>query len=410
VGDVRLLVGPVDADAVSLQAAGQLTRSYADLASSGPVVVSAARVAGVSGSLGVLRGAVSASPNEVTRMVDVRVVWGDAGKAAAFANAVAARLIGLSSSSGQRVSSTVSDLLSQAEVSRLSAAARSQVQETASRLSSSLSAGQLQVVQPAVLDSSPVSPKVPLLAGLAALLGGLLAGLLLFVRELVAGPRADPQSLGEIESVPFLGVVDGGGRRGGLGDGSESYRILASKLQARGGARCVLVLGADQSANAAGVAANLAGVMADADWRVLLVDADTVTGSASRMLGVSGERGYSDLLSARAEHNGMLDSLRRTHRPGLEVLPKGTANIPGLIDIARLRRALPRFKDTSDIVIISAPSPDISPIGLAWANVAESTLLVANQNKTPTNTITNTIENLNQVNANLTGTILTKRG
>src|SRR5207244_32263 len=119
--DARLLVGPINADAATLQAAGQLSRTYADLATSRPVIERAAANAGVTSSFTKLQSDVSASANEITRVVDVRVELKDAAQASALANAVGERLIQLSSTTARQVGGAVDALVAQADVSRLPA-------------------------------------------------------------------------------------------------------------------------------------------------------------------------------------------------------------------------------------------------------------------------------------------------
>jgi capsular polysaccharide biosynthesis protein len=226
--DAQLLVGPINGDANTLQAAGQLSRTYADLADSRPVVVSAARAAGVRMGATKLQAAVSGSANEITRVVDVRVELHDAAQATALANAIGNGLIALSKGTPKQVDQAVQGLLSNAELQHLAARQPGLVQALAARLSASLAPGQLQVVQPAVRPSSPSSPKRAVMGLLGALAGALLAGVLLFVREsstrtrlrtpAVAAQRGGEDrllddSIYKLEQISFLQEAPGGAER-----------------------------------------------------------------------------------------------------------------------------------------------------------------------------------------------------
>src|SRR4051794_9430305 len=93
--DTSLLVGPVSGDFSTLHASGELGKTYAELAASRPVVVAAARAAQVRLAPAELEGAVTATSNDVTRIIDIRVRESSPVAAARLANAVGGQLLGL---------------------------------------------------------------------------------------------------------------------------------------------------------------------------------------------------------------------------------------------------------------------------------------------------------------------------
>src|SRR5215208_1836330 len=90
--DARLLVGPINADKDTLLASGQLARTYAELATSRPVLESAITDSGVPTTVRRLTEDVTTTSNDVNRIVTISVEDAGPAAAAALANAIATRL------------------------------------------------------------------------------------------------------------------------------------------------------------------------------------------------------------------------------------------------------------------------------------------------------------------------------
>jgi capsular polysaccharide biosynthesis protein len=193
--DVKLLVGPVSADLPTVQASGALGRTYAELAHSRPVVVAAARQAGVKLTPDQVDNAVSATSNDVTRIVDVQVRYPDPEAAAKLASGVARQLellktkppgvVALPADVQKTIRAAVVDVVGSPDV------------------------GSLAVVDAPLRPRSAVSPKVPLLVLLAALAGALLASVYALLREGIASSRSSDSFEGfEVENL-FTGGGNG---------------------------------------------------------------------------------------------------------------------------------------------------------------------------------------------------------
>jgi capsular polysaccharide biosynthesis protein len=96
----RLLVGPLNTDIDTLRASGELTRTYAELASGAQVLAGAAAAMGPSVTADQLRRSVQANANDVTRLLTIRVTSRDPALAAKAADAIAGELIRLTSGTG----------------------------------------------------------------------------------------------------------------------------------------------------------------------------------------------------------------------------------------------------------------------------------------------------------------------
>jgi uncharacterized protein involved in exopolysaccharide biosynthesis len=173
--NTELLVGPVNGDYGTLQAAGQLGRTYAELAKSNRLVQTAARSAGLTVSNDEAKKAVAATSNEITRIVEVRVRAGDAKAAARMANAVAGGLLALRRRLPPQDSEPVDELLREAELVRLTSGERAGVRRAAERVLGRTNAGALEVINRAEPPAGPVSPRVGLIVLLGALAGALAA-------------------------------------------------------------------------------------------------------------------------------------------------------------------------------------------------------------------------------------------
>ncbi len=130
---------------------------------------------------------------------------------------------------------------------------------------------------------------------------------------------------------------------------------------------------------------NLALSMArERDTSVLLIDADARNPSASRALGVAGERGLLDALSDTSLDVGSL--IVRTSVPGLDILPSGTAADHASELLASARTAQIATQICSNprylAVIDSAPVLLSSEAG-ALAQLVGQIVLVVRSGKTP---------------------------
>ena len=198
--ETDLLVGPVDADYATLQAAGQLGRTYAELAASERLVGRAARDAGLTLPPKKAAEKVSATSNEITRIVEIRVRNSNPRKAARMANGLAASLMELRRSLPPQPSAPVDALLREPELARMTSAERAAVRRAAARVLTRTNAGVLQVVDRAEPPSGAVAPRVPLIVLLAALAGGVAAFALAIVSDGVRRERA----LDELELPDLL--------------------------------------------------------------------------------------------------------------------------------------------------------------------------------------------------------------
>ena len=382
-----ILVGSVNSgNNDDLQASGRAAQTYAELATTRALLQATEdrlRISNISGD-------VTVTANATTRILTIAVRNSDKRLARDIANTHAQELVGFA----------------------------------ARRRTAPDEPGSLQIVDPAVISDSPVGPDpvtVAILAAIAGLIGALALALLLDRSGDAVREAAD---LEEAASVPCLATLSRGALRpvrfsrngdavGGRGEAAGAYRMLAAKVEILAGPGLVVVtLGRSGGI----VAVNLATAMAATGARVAVVDAEGTDSAiaavrdpqtAAAALGEgsgpgrgSGSGGGSRSGRSSSEGSGAVsDRVHVAAAPAVEEAARDGAEGAG--------RLMAELLDEGDAVIVHAPPFQRSPLGLAWARVAEGTILVAERERTTQRELVSAFESLRLVDARLVGTILT---
>ncbi len=408
----ELLVGPINADFDTQRAAGNLTRTYADLATSGPILRAAATEAGVGEPLAKLRQDVRATSNDVTRILTVRAQSDDPERARRFAGALAARLIDV----GPRAAADVVDrFMADPAIQRLPAAQQEDVRAAATALFVGQSPGRLRIIDPPEVATSAVSPQVGIIVAFGLVAGLLVAAAVVLLREATGRRVEGEQTLEALEGVPFLGSV-GRARRDGLaladetarGRVSDDYRLLATKIDlADPDLRTLLVVGADDEAGTGAIVANIVSVLPELVPHVTLVDV-TTKAEITRLLGLTDHPGYLDLLEQGDLHsNGALERFSVTRGPSVTVIPRG-AHSDGHPDFeaGRARALIERLRVDGSLVLVHGAGIERSPATLGWARIADGALVVVRRRKTTKAAVDRTLASLSMAGVQVLGTVL----
>jgi Mrp family chromosome partitioning ATPase len=419
-GEVKLLVGPISAGATDLDAAGELGRTYSELAPSRPILRDAIKAADVDTTPDELRKRLSATANQVSRIVTITVDSGSPDEAAALANAIGERLEELSKEGPAQESEVIGKFLDQGALSGLPESDRDEIESAARRSFGESLAGQVQVVDPAEKPEAPVGPMVPLLTLLAGLGGVLAAGVFALVRG--ASAIDDDAELADFGGARFLGSIEASRSRNveralpvwrdPERPAADAYRLLAAKigfLGAQPPLRSLTVLDTGDGRTGGVVAANLARVLAETGWSVLLADANTSAPGVTSLLELDDRPGYADLLARDLSAlNGEVDELLTSPATDLDVLPVGTGGPPAQFGAESAEYMLARLRATCDIVVVSAPPVNRSPAALVWAGVTDGTLLAVEEGRTSREELDDAISSLTLVEAKLVGTLLAR--
>ena len=171
--ETQLLVGPVNTT-FDLDASGTLARTYAELATTRPVLARAISAAGGGTTAKDLEEVTTIESNEVTRVIAIRVQDNDRGRSAALANEIAARLVEITADREGGATSGLERFGREPEIVALPEEDRAPILGAADRVFGP-AAGRLSITEPATPPEDPIKPSIPLIVLLAAIAGGLLA-------------------------------------------------------------------------------------------------------------------------------------------------------------------------------------------------------------------------------------------
>ena len=201
-----------------------------------------------------------------------------------------------------------------------------------------------------------------------------------------AAVAADAAVLGSIaddpnaESRPLIVVDDPFSAR------AEAYRRLRTNLRALivdHELRSILVTSAGDSEGKTVIAANLGLALAQAGYRVVLVDADLRRPGLARTLGLSSSPGLTDVLAEGLP----LEAALQTWRKGvpLEILCSGSTsfNPSDLLSSPRFRAVLNALEERVDLVILDTPTALPFSDAATVAQLTSGVVVVSRAGSTP---------------------------
>ncbi len=395
---------------------------------------------------------VTATPHSDTTLIDVTVNDADPNRAALIANTLTKNFVSAVSdknwqtahSAGGALQSLMGDLQTQVQrdqeqinsaraagqdttsLERQLASDRGTLADVTSQYNTFIANqaqnfDSVQVITPAVANPKPVSPNKVLAISLGAF-GGLLVGVALTVllTYLDQGLRTETDVRVKL-GLPTLGVVPRYNalsrrrrQRKAVEMASEAYRRLRTNLlfsSVDAPLTTVLVTSAKVGEGKTRTAANLAGVIAAAGQRTLLVDADMRRPAQHSLFQRTAAAGLSDMLlvSGRDELPA-LDQCYRTDHANLWLLPSGTPP-PNPSELIASRHTTPLLRALErqyEMTVIDSPPIDLVTDSLSLAGNVSATLLVIEAGRTNARDARQAVERLRSVGANVVGVVLNK--
>lgn len=229
-----------------------------------------------------------------------------------------------------------------------------------------ISAVQVKSVQPATVPKNPVSPRVKFNLALG-LVGGALVGIGIGVLRSLLDTRVHSvKDLQEISDAPILGrIIDDpqASKRPLIvhldpkNPRAEAFRALRTNLQFLSGgdrAKSFVISSPGPGVGKSTTSANLALALAEAGFRVVLVDCDLRRPRVAEFMGIEGSIGLTDVLIGSAD---ISDVLQRWGNSQLYVLPAGRIppNPSELLGSRQMEEALITLSGHVDFVILDAP-------------------------------------------------------
>ncbi|WP_417539793.1 polysaccharide biosynthesis tyrosine autokinase, partial [Marinobacter sp.] len=238
--------------------------------------------------------------------------------------------------------------------------------------------GNVRVVDDAVVNvQEPVKPKRALIAAVALLLGGMIGTGIVLVKAMINRGIENPEDIEKLglpvyATVPLSDTQEDMAKknRGRKEHTSgllavvnpadlavESLRSLRTSLHfgmMDAPNNILMISGPSPGIGKTFVSVNLAAVMAMANQRVLLIDADMRRGFSHDVFKVSNQKGLSDVLAGKAsveeatEHSGV---------EGLDFISRGTVppNPSELLMSKRFDEFLKQASENYDLVIVDTP-------------------------------------------------------
>jgi non-specific protein-tyrosine kinase len=458
-GQATLLVGQslsnINPDFNQLQVSQQLSQTYADVATTRPLLQKVIDQLGLDTTPDELAARVTATAPQNSTLIRIVADDGNADRSADIANAVAKELEAESPaiqgrqadvlnfvddnlrSTQQDIQSTQSQIAALVANANRTAVEDQQLQVLQARLvtlrqtysallafSSSSAPNLLSVIEPAVAPTSPSSPKVALYTLLAGVLGFLVMVGLAFARTALDDTIRTPEAVEEVIGLPTLGQI---GRLKGapsVSDGrlltalrtprsvvAEAFRTLRTNVDfsaVDAPVRTLLVTSSMPGEGKTIVAANLAVVFAQTGRRVILLDADLRKPGAHRMFGLPNAKGLTNLL--RADRVPLAGVLNDTDQPLLKVLTSGPLppNPAELLNSQRMEKTIARLQSEADILIVDSPPIQLVTDAAILASRLDGTLFVIEAGRVRRGAVRRAREVLGASGAHVLGVVLNR--
>ena len=197
---------------------------------------------------------------------------------------------------------------------------------------------------------------------------------------------------------------------------SEIFRTLRTNIQfmnTTNKLKSLLVTSTIAGEGKSWISANLAATFAQAGKKVIILDADMRKGRQYRIFDVSPRPGLSNYLSGVTENDkevDLADYVQETEIENLFVIPAGNVppNPSELLVSESMLHLMERLKEICDIVIIDGPPTQLVTDSLILARIADSTVIIAEGNKTKKESLRRIVANIQKVGGKIAGVVLNK--
>ena len=163
------------------------------------------------------------------------------------------------------------------------------------------------------------------------------------------------------------------------------------------------------------IASNLAIAFAQADKRVILIDADMRKCGLHNIFQVSPCPGLSNYLSGFNETNQEVQNLdnylRETEVPNLYLMPSGNVppNPSELLSTLQMVNLLEKLKDISDLIIIDGTPSKLVTDAIVLSRIVDSTIIVAGHNMAKKEDLSKIVRDIKNVGGNIAGVVYNKK-
>ena len=285
------------------------------------------------------------------------------------------------------------------------------------RLAQAQSAPSLSQEEPAEVPRGSISPRIMRNTSLAALLGLVVAMVLVFVKEAMDDSVKNPDELSQQLGLPVLGLIAAMDGNGSLpivfaqprSPISEAFRNLRTNIQFASvdrKIRTLLVTSPSPNEGKSTVISNLAAVLAQPGQKVILIESDLRRPTLHKKLGLSNRIGMSDLfVQENPQPEGVLQP---TEIDGLSAITSGELppNPVELLGSEKMVEILNEVKEHADVVLVDTPPVLAVTDAVVLAQRVDGVLLVVRSGVTKMAAAKQAVDQLRFVGANPLGVVL----
>src|SRR5215207_2986883 len=366
---------------------------------------------------GSLRGAITAQDDEDTGFITLTATAGSGERAAEIANTVGKALRVTRRDAGiQRVDASIANV--EKELAKLPPGEELQRSQLSERLQGlrALRAAQgenTQVVEPAAVPTSPVSPNPKRNAILAFVVALLVAAGAVALAERLDRRLHDSRDVEKLTGTPLLAQIPSSAFPGSAPDPQlpivfQTLRDSLTYFNVDQRLASMLVISPLQGDGKTSVATNLAVAFARAGKQVILVDADLRSPQVASRMGTPPMTGLSEVISGSSEVQEALCEIE-PFGSYLRVLPGGSIppNPSEMLGSARMSTILAELSEMSDLVLIdTAPVLVVSDAFPLFEQVA-GIVGVSRLEQTPREAIARAIEIASSAGGRVLGMVAT---
>ncbi len=282
-----------------------------------------------------------------------------------------------------------------------------------SSLAGSMNMSNVQLLDSAVQPEAPFRPdkKRNILLGLFI---GLMCGIgASFLMEMLDNTFKAPEDVEEYLHLPMLGIIPRIKKIESLtsesrASGMEAFRNIRGNLLLSTGDKApkvVQIVSAGHSEGKTTFALNVTRIMAAADEKIILIDADLRKPMLHKLLKTVNKQGLSSLLSGQT---GLNDVIIKSGIEGVDVITSGPIppNPSELLGSKTMRESILELSRRYDRVVIDCPplagladAPLVSPM-------ADGMILIIRAGKTSRDLVIKSRKNLEAINARILGVVL----
>lgn len=230
--------------------------------------------------------------------------------------------------------------------------------------SAGITTSNISVIDRAEPQGAPVRPKPLVNIALGLMVGAVLAGLYVFLREFVDDAAWTPDDISNRFGLPFLGSVPRLDAKSDVGEVldnpkssvSEAFAALRTSLDLLGagaGMRDLLITSSQQSEGKSLIAYGIARSYAREGRKVLVVDVDLRRPSQHQIFGVSREKGLTDILTRQiAPGDAIIEVM-----PNLDLIASGPLppSVPEYFSGPSFEELRSWAREKYDVVVFDGP-------------------------------------------------------